>query len=220
MGTFWRAFWGATAGRIVTVVALAIVTAAGFGVDFWLHRFMTWWGANPTDATIATIRIAATAIGIAGIGAILVPAIWVALTRKFSVSFDRGRDVHAAVPLFDTVTRLPLPNRTTFIHVHVEAVRQNVTLCTGAITLLEQLDDKGGVTNRITGTRSLLWAPREAGQSQQNIAPSLPQDLDLFCTIEGDSRLHLLSVGHPQLWVNFFNNPGRYRITVAVHGGS
>jgi hypothetical protein len=65
-----------------------------------------------------------------------------------------------------------------------------------------------------------VWGPREDGQLQQNIAPNPPHDLDLFCTFEGADRPQLLSVGHPQLRVDFLNNPGRYRITVAVHGGN
>jgi hypothetical protein len=221
MGVFSRAFWGATTGRIVVVVILAIFGAFGIGVDFWVRTVINWWGANPTDATIALLRFAATVIGIVCLLAIALPILWLALRpRKFSVSFNSARDVHAAIPQFDLRTGQQVPNRTTFVHVHVESVRGYVTTCTGAITSLEKLDDKNKVINRIAGTRQLLWAPREQGLVQKTIAPHLPQDLDLFRTEEGVNRLEVLSIGHPPSWIGFFGSPGRYRITVGVHGGN
>ncbi len=221
MGVFWRAFWGVTTGRIVVVVILAVFTALGLGVDFWVHRVMSWWVANPTDATIAIMRIAALGIGIACLLTIVLPILWIALRpRKFLGSFNAARDIHAAVPQFNPQTGQQLPNRVTFAHVHVESVRGHITTCAGAITALEKLDDQGNVADRIIGTRQLLWAPREHMQFQQTVAPNLPQDLDLFYTVEGTNRLDLLSVGHPPLWTNFLASPGRYRITVAVHGGN
>ena len=92
--------------------------------------------------------------------------------------------------------------------------------CTGAIAALEKLDVQDGVMERLDGTCQLVWAPREHVQIQQIVAPNLPQDLDLFRAVEGVNKLEVLSIGHPQSWLDFFDSPGRYRITVAVHGGN
>jgi hypothetical protein len=217
MGVFWRAFLGAAAGRIAITTILAVLTVLGFGVSYWVPTVMNWWGAHPADATVELLRVVGAVVGVVCICLIVWPYIWAAIRpRKFSVSFETVRDVHVAVPLFDQTGQLP--HRATIAHVHVEAVHGYVTPCTGAITALERLDDENNVIGRIDGTRQLLWAPRERGQFQQIIAPHVPQDLDLFCTLEATNRLDVLSVGHPPLWTNFFASPGRYRITVAVHG--
>jgi hypothetical protein len=180
MGVFWRAFFGAAAGRITITVTLAVLAVLGFGINYWVPTVMNWWGTNPAEATITLLRIAGTAVGVACICAIAAPFIWAVFRpRRFFASFNFQRDVDVAVVQFDGRTGQQLPNRTTFAHFHVEAVRQNVTPCTGAITLLERLDDRDRVIDRLAGTRQLLWAPREYRQFQQIIAPNLPQDLDL-----------------------------------------
>jgi hypothetical protein len=138
---------------------------------------------------------------------------------RFRASFDPKRDVHSAIPLFDTRTRGRLPNRATYVLVQVESIRKNyIADCTGAITKLEKLDDKGNVIARLQGTRPLIWSPQERGLLTQTIAPYVPQDMDVFRTIEGVNTLELMCIGHPPSWSSFFTEQGKYRITVAVTG--
>jgi hypothetical protein len=220
MGVFGRAYWGAAAGRTTVAIILAALAVLGFSADYWVRGALSWFGANPADATITILRIIGAGIGVLCIVVIALPYILAAIRpRKFFPSFESKRDIDAGIPQFDLRTGQQLPNRVTFVHVHVEALRTNVTSCTGAITALEKLDSQGNVVARLDGTRQLIWAPREHRQFQQVIAPGLPQDLDLFRTVEGINRLEVLSVGHPQSWLDFFYQLGRYRITVAVHGG-
>ncbi len=220
MGTFVKAFFGAAIGRLFVIIGLAILAALGFSADYVARSAMSWFGTSPADATVTVLRIAGAIIGVLCVLTIAIPFIWTLIRpRKFTASFDAKRDIHAALPQFNPQTGQQLPNRVTYVHVHVEALRSNVTPCTGAITALEKLGPQGETIARLDATRQLIWAPREHRQFQQTIAPRLPQDLDLFRTIEGVDRLEVLCEGHPQSWLDFFNHPGRYRITVAVHGG-
>jgi hypothetical protein len=45
-----------------------------------------------------------------------------------------------------------------------------------------------------------------------------PRDLDIFRTIENKDKLELLSVGHPFSWDSFFDDAGRYRLTINIVG--
>jgi hypothetical protein len=221
MGIFGRAFWGGAFGKLIVTILLALLATLGFGVDWWVRIVASSWGSNPADATIVLLRIVGALIGIACICVIALPYFFAAWRpRKFSVSFDPRRDVDAAISQFNTQTGQQLPNKCTYAHIHVESVGGHVTPCTGAIISLEKLDETDKAIKRLVGTRQLIWGPREHRQFQQIIAPHLPQDLDLFRTIEGVDKLEVLSVGHQQLWLDFFDLPGRYRITVAVHGDS
>jgi hypothetical protein len=220
MDIFGRAFWGAAYGKLAITIILAVLAALGLGVDFWVHGLLNWWGANPANATITILRIAGAAFGVLCLGIIAYPYALAAFRpRKFFVTFNSDRDVDRAIAQFHLQTGARLPNRTTYAHVHVEAIGAHITPCTGAIIALEKLDDKKTVISRLVGTRSLIWCPREHNQLRQTIAPHLPQDLDLFRTVEGVNKLEVLSSGHPQTWFDFFDLPGRYRIAVAVHGG-
>ena len=213
MGNFWI--------RVAITIVLAVLAALGFGLDWWVRSVMSWWGTNPAEPTVTLLRIAGAAVGVACICAIAIALIWAVFhPRRFSASFNFQRDVEAAVIQFNIRTGQQLPNRTTFAHIHVESVRRNVTTCTGAIAALEKLDAQDRVMERLDGTCQLVWAPREHVQIQQIVAPNLPQDLDLFRAVEGVNKLEVLSIGHPQSWLDFFGSPGRYRITIAVHGGN
>ena len=216
MGNFWRVFL-----RVMITIVLAVLAALGFGVDWWVRGVMSWWGTSLAEPTVTLLRIAGAAVGVACIGAIAIPVIWAVFhPRRFSASFNFGRDVEAAVIQFNIRTGQQLPNRTTFARIHVESVRRNVTACTAAIAALEKLDVQDRVMEGLDGTCQLVWAPREHVQIQRIVAPNLPQDLDLFRAVEGVNKLEVLSIGHPQSWLDFFDSPGRYRITVAVHGGN
>jgi hypothetical protein len=196
------------------------LAALGFTAKWWAEHIISWWSSDPAKATVTGFQIAGVVIGVFSVVAIFAPRVWSALRpRKFKVTFDRCRDIHAAIPMFDIGTGQRLPNRVTFVHIRVEACGSSVTACTGAITSLERLDAPGQVMARLDGTRQLIWAPREHRQFQQIVAPNLPQDLDLFRTVEGVNKLEVLSIGHPQSWLDFFDEPGRYRIAVVVQGG-
>jgi len=112
----------------------------------------------------------------------------------------------------------PLPNRAEYVHVRVRCVgRKSIANCAGWITSLERLD-RGRTVAKLTGSRPLIWAPREQGITHTNIQPGIPQDLDIFRTVENVNVLELLSVGHPQRWVTFFSVPGTYGLRIMVSG--
>jgi hypothetical protein len=93
MGVFWRAFFGAAAGRIAITVILAALTVLGFGVNYWVPPIMSWLGTHPADATLVLLRIVGAAIGVVCLCLIASPYIWATIRpRKFSVSFEEKRD--------------------------------------------------------------------------------------------------------------------------------
>lgn len=220
MGVFSKAFWGAAIGKTIISIVLLVLATIGFGLDYWVRYVMTWWHASPADAAVTVLRLVGTVIGVLCILILAIAYLWPLIRpRKFVAVFDRNRDIHAGMPQFDLRTGTQLADRGTYVHLHVESVRgAQVIGCVGAITSLEKLDANGNVIANVVGTRQLIWAPREHGMIQQTIAPNLPQDLDIFKTIENTNQLEVLCVGHPPSWLQFFNTAGRYRITVVVSG--
>jgi len=127
--------------------------------------------------------------------------------RRFALDFVPDEQIERNVTLFQVPTMQPLPDRANYVHVRVRCVGgKGIADCAGWITSLERLDH-GRTVARLTGSRPLIWAPREHGITHAQIQPNIPQDLNIFRTVQNVNTLELLSVGHQQSWVTFFSAP-------------
>jgi TIR domain len=137
---------------------------------------------------------------------------------RFEPQFMPERDIHRDVRLFNSATGQQLPIKATYVLVRVVTVgNANVENCSGWITRLEKLDGTTKTSiETLQGSRQLIWSPREAQTLYANIRPEVPQDLDVFRSVEGVNSVELMSIGHPPSWDAFFSLPGTYRLTVVI----
>jgi nucleoside phosphorylase len=136
---------------------------------------------------------------------------------NFSVEFVSDREVHAGIPVTFVLGGQLSTVRGTYVHLRIVALI-NVDRCEATITCLEKLGGSNDVLKRQAQTRDLVWAPRELGERIVSIMRGAPRDLDIFRTIENKDKLELLSVGHPFSWDSFFDDAGRYRLTINIVG--
>jgi hypothetical protein len=214
----WSVLWSAAAGKLIVFLLLCLAASLGFGTDWWVST-MTGWLADPLGLSLTVVRLLAVLLLIACFGILLWQPVWDRLRpKKFSLSFDKDRDIHWNLTLFEMATGKEIPNKANFVHVRVAASKSGVPKCKGWIVKLERLNDEKKVLATLEETRPLLWAPREHGILEMDIAPNTAQDIDVFRTVETVNKLELLSLGHSRNWVTFFDAPGLYRITVSISG--
>lgn len=215
MGIFSKAFFGSAMGKLVTTILLVALIAFGFGLHYWVRLVTPWWNPNPGDAIV--IRIVGVIIGVAAI-VMAIAYLWpLILPKKFVVMFDADRDIDWNVAQSILNGGQPAP-QATYVHLRVASVRDATVTCFASVISLERLNTDGSVSASLTGSRQLLWAPREFEPIQKTISPNAPQHLDIFRSVEGENRLEPLSIDHPQVWLDFFDAVARYRITVVVAG--
>jgi hypothetical protein len=166
----------------------------------WLTTTETWMHQH-----IAHPIIFALVIGLAT-GTVIIPEVWTIVRRRLEgprlePQFDPDHQIHRDVMLFEATTGQPIPIKATYVQVHVASVgTAQVNNCAGWITRLERLDAFENAVAALRGTRQLVWSLREAAKTHLPILPEIPQDLDIFRTVEGTNRLELLSLAHLPTW--------------------
>jgi hypothetical protein len=129
--------------------------------------------------------------------------------------FNSSRDIHRNAVLYAMGQQLP--NKATYVQIQVVSVA-HADDCEGYLTQIERLDAAGNLTSlSMGGSRSLKWSPQEQDRILVPIDPHIPQCLDIFRVVEDVNRIEPLIVGgYPASWVAFLDQPGVYRMTIAV----
>jgi hypothetical protein len=132
MGINWSAFWSAAAGKVFGALLLVFLATIGLGTDWWA-KLMTHWFADPLGLSLQAVRVLAFVLAVAVLTILAWRPVMNSLFPRFTVSFERGRDINKGLTQYRKGTAQPLPNKATYVHVRVAAGNSAVK-CSGAIT--------------------------------------------------------------------------------------